>query len=344
MAQEEWAPAAQAPAEEAPAPEGPAAVLEAVKKNLPLIVVGLVVLIGAYVYLFVLPKPGTIDLEVLELDVKDKYFSDADVEITDEAGNTVATPILEDGIAVVTGVPSGTDLTITVSPTKAGYAMGRASVTLASGGRSSVTIYVPKAAALELGSIPEQTIGTGCSKTLSVTVTNNGETDFAVELVAEPDDFRKAFWSEESKTVSAGSTESFSFTVTAPQAGESLSGTVRAKYTFAETSFSATLVEPPEMRVDPGEIDIRCSGGACEDVQVTINNYGKSDLTDLKYELSGVTESDVQIVGFENKPVKPNRRTTFFVRGSAGGAGKVGKLKIISGCGEEELPITIKGG
>ena len=349
-------PTQEAPTEEAAAPAaGPAepstpqeqvmALLETAKKNLPMIIGVVVLLAIIYVYLFVLPKPGTIMLNVYELDMGDKAFSDAEVDIIDAAGNVVANPILGDGTAVASGVPPGI-LTVKVKPSSAGYDTATGTIELKSGGSASVTVNIPKKADLIFkGTVSGQKIGSGCSKTFSIEVANNGEDVFDVELVAEEADLNNIFTYSGPQTIDSKSTATFTFTITAPSEGTEIpSGKIRAKYTNAKTDFSATSVEPPEMRVDPGEIDIRCPAGKCGDVQVTIRNDGKSDLSDLKLELGGgVTETDLDIVGFESKAIKPNGRTTFFVRGKAAGIGKVGKLRIVSGCSEEELPVSIKG-
>jgi len=342
MAQEDWSGGGPAEEEGASTGERMQAVLEPIKKNLALIFIILVIAGGAFIYLFVLPKPGTIVLSVAELDAG-KSFSDADVEIRDSSGNVIAALTLEEGSASAGGIPSGTDLTIALNTLKAGYASVTRHVTLESGQTKTVEITVPKSLQLQLGDIPEQTIGKGCSKTIAVSVTNNGDSDQTVELVADGD-LKKAFGYEGPKTVPAMATESFSFTVNAPTGSDSLSGAIRAKYTAASAAFSATLMEPPDMRVDPSEIRSVCREGVCDAVQVSVSNYGKSDLTELTYEVSSDISGDLDVTGFEGKAVKPNKKTTFFVRGKTTGAGKVGKLKVISGCGEEEIPVSITSG
>jgi len=353
LAEEEFG-GAGAPAEEAASsgggePSSPQeqamALVDTLKKSLPLIIVLLVVIAGVYVYMFVLPKPGTVTVNVYEMDMGDKPFSAAEVEISDDNSNVVAQPELDEGVALATDVPPG-KLTILVTPSSPTYAKGRATVNLESGKTASTAIQIAKAADLAFkGSISSQNIGAGCSKTFSIPLANNGGSAFDAELVAEPDAFNSLFSYDGVKTIDAGSEATFSVTVNAPAEDQKFpdGSKIRVKYTNVAMDFSANVVEAPEMRVDPSEISIRCGDKGCEDVQVTINNYGKSDLTEVKYVLAGgVTEADVDIVGFESKPIKPNARTTFFIRGKASGVGKVGKLKIESGCGEEELPLSIR--
>ena len=337
MAQEEWTGGAQP--EEAASQEGTEGLVENVKKNLPIIAVVVLVLGAVLFYLFVLPKPGTIVLNVVELDNEEKTISDAEVSVLDDSGNEVATATVSDGSAVIQGVPSGVVLSVSVSPSKGGYAKGSEKVNLGSGERKTVDVKIPRNYAVEFPeSIPRQSLGAGCSKTVSLKVNNNGNSDVEVELVSDNDNLNNAL-SYEKKTIPAGGTDSISLKITAPEEGTELGGAIRVKYTKTSTSFDAKIGEAPEMRVDPSEIQINPG----ETMQVTINNYGKSDLTDISYKLGGdLSESDVEVIGFEQGVVvKPNRKTTFVVRGKT--AGKVGKLKIISGCGEEEIPVSIKG-
>ena len=355
MAEEEFG--AGAPAEEA-APSGGSepsspqeqamALLDTLKKSLPLIIVLLIVIAGVYVYMFVLPKPGTVMVKVYEMDMGDKPFSAAEVEISDDNSNVVAQPELDEGVAVATDVPPG-KLTVRVTPSSlTTYAKGVATINLESGKTATANIQIARAADLAFkGSISGQNIGAGCSKTFSIPLANSGVSAFDdAELVAEPEAFNSMFSYDGVKTVEAGSEATFSVTVNAPAEGQEFPGNskIRVKYTNIAMDFSATVVEAPEMRVDPSDISIRCGDKGCEDVQVTIRNDGKSDLTGVSYLFAGgVTEAaDVEIVGFESKSIKPNARTTFFVRGKASGVGKVGKLKIVSGCGEEEIPISIR--
>jgi hypothetical protein len=286
------------------APPSPAEKLKGVAKPLGDLVkrvgpkrIGLLglLLVVAYLYFFVLPRPGTLTVRVLQLDVGTP-IPGAEVTVSGEGGGTVSGSTEDNGEAVLRNVPTGQSLSVSVD-VGGRYGPAVSTVELESGGERTLTVNVPLRKKLEIvGTVPSVVLSPRCTKAFNLEVKNNGEESEDVEFVADgltsPLEIRS-----ERKSVPPGGTEVVSFTLVTNEAAPKsrASGRARIKFTNTGVSLSFPIDEAPKVEVSPS--DVSCSQPSCSQV-VTLKNSGRSTVSDVMVTTRG-SESLLSRLRFE---------------------------------------------
>lgn len=256
---------------------------EAVKKfGVKKFIAILALLLIAYLYLFVIPKSGSLEIQVVELDNEGAGIEGAEVVVLAD-GSAVGTGGTDaDGYVRLGGIPSMRDLTVNV---EAVGKFGRASknVKLESGEAMNLKLAAPLKRDLEIaGAIPATVLAPKCSKTFTVEVRNTGAQEEAVEFVG--DGLSGFTFSSEQKTVPPGGSEQISFTIGTGETAKGATGYARIKFTDLKVRLSLTGGEAPKLEVSPSEV--RCSQVVCNQI-ITIKNNGKSTVTDIEASTRG---------------------------------------------------------
>lgn len=259
--------------------------IDGVKRfGVPKLVGILIILVVAYVYFFVLPKPGALDIKVVELDNENAVVVGAEATITSD-GNTVGSAITEDDGAVHIGnLPSQHSLSINIDAGGKYGVMVVPSITLESGETRTITVRAPKRRSLEVaGSVPSTVLSQDCSKTFTIQVKNNGKTDETVEFVSDASG--GATVRSESKVIPAQSADTVSFTLNTGQATGALNPKVRIKFTNIQVPLSLTVsTDAPKLDVSPS--DINCREASCNNI-ISVKNGGKTPVSDISLSLRG---------------------------------------------------------
>ncbi len=257
---------------------------------LPYIAVGLLVLAGAYYFLFLAPKPGSVVVTVSELD--GGAIDNAQVYFTDSSGKPVgSTQFTAGGTAVFDGIPTQTQLFVTVEA-GGGYNTARQAVELAAGS-NNVEVQVERKNGIEITAtnVP-QSFASGCKDRFFVEVTNFGEDTFAAELVSEgTGDFPRYFAVQQGGQRIIGPNESANFSVFAElpdspgsDGGVQLDGAIRVKGTGKKVAIGGSVGK--QLHLEASESEIRYTLDSSNARLITIRNTGELALENFATGLS----------------------------------------------------------
>ncbi len=256
----------------------------------------LIVLLLVVGWFLNLPKSGSLNLTVSELDGTNKVEG---VYVTlkwpdgQELGDAFSGSTDAKGEVSFTNVPTERDLNIELD---ASQAVGRfesssESVKLKSGQTQTKKIYLAKDLKLTLAqSTITGTASESCIKDATATVSNGGDSDAQVTFIGEGD-LANAITTSSSQliTVSPGASENATISIDVSKTGkkktQTITGDARIKGTQQTIGITLAVTEAPKITITPDSLT--CSGvnAVCPKI-ITIKNTGQTTLTNLKIELS----------------------------------------------------------
>ncbi|OIO26391.1 hypothetical protein AUJ14_01705 [Candidatus Micrarchaeota archaeon CG1_02_55_22] len=168
-------------------------ILDKVKSLLPVLVVLAVLVIAAFWYLS-LPKPGTVNVTVKQID--GESINGVLVTLTNAQGNEAVPPqiTLNGGRATFANVPGGADYTVMAQPLPGYTDPAPQIITLASGASETAILELGKNAPnikLALDAESQKAIGAltaNCVQPIIVKISNAGTDAYQAELVTGPND------------------------------------------------------------------------------------------------------------------------------------------------------------
>jgi|GEM_PF-3079820 len=327
-------------------PSGPAAIIEAVKKFGIGKVLLIVIILAAAAWFFVLaPKPGSVNVVISAIDSNEK-IEGVQVDLTPSGQKTITKFTSGSGSARFDNIPSGADISLDITPPDA-YKLSadaETSFTLASAESKTASIDLVRKAELTVQMADDSlALGTGCKTTVPVTVKNDGDAAFDVQLVG--DGALKGLLETDSKNVPAQGTQTFDVALTAPAKKGSAKGSIRVQYTDASASFSIDAGEPEQLRVGPSSFSDRVQPGEAVKKQFTLENTGRAtEARDLKAELTGDFVQIGATATFSDElPLKPKEKKILTLELNApGNAGQsVGVLIVSSACQRLQVPLQL---
>ncbi len=328
------------------APSGPAAILEAVKKfGIGKLLIVLIIL-GAALWFFVLaPKPGSLTLKVVEIDSGEK-IENVQVDLGGAGQKTVTKFTSGSGSVSFNDVPAATELTLDVSAPP-GYEIAgdlESPLTLKSGESKSISVTMAQDVDLAIeASVDQIALGTECQSVVPVSVRNNGNDAFNVQLIGEG--ALKGLVESEAQRVAPQSQQTFQVNVTSPSKKGTASGKIRAQFTDASDSFAIEATDPEQLRVSPSSYSERVQPGAAIKKQFTIENNGRSgEARDIRVSLAGdFGPLGAQITLSDELPLKPKQTKIMTLEFNAPTfAGKsVGVLIVSSACQRIQIPLEL---
>ncbi len=257
----------------------------------------LLLLIAAAVFWYVnLPKNGSVSILITELD-SDKRVSGAIVSIEDSNGQILQSTgtdsyqsLTDDtGRVSFANVPANRALTISIDTSAATGNYEPTSdldIQLESEENLDQIVRLEKRTKLSLSPelISSQVTPT-CVKQQSITVKNDGDDLEEVELVGSGG-LQNAF-TFTPVTVAPGSSENTTLTIdmTKANASSTVNGKIRIKGTNKGVTVRFTTIPAFQVVVSPSSLNCAAGKNVCPSI-VTIQNNGKSSLTNLKVEPS----------------------------------------------------------
>ena len=168
-------------------------ILDKVKSLLPLLIVLAVIAIAAFWYLS-LPKPGTINVTVRQID--GEGINGVLVTLLNAQGDEAVPPqiTLNGGRATFANVPGGADYTVITQPLPGYTDSAPQPITLASGASETARLELGKNAPnikIALDTESQQAIGAltaNCVQPITVKISNAGTEAYQAELVTGPND------------------------------------------------------------------------------------------------------------------------------------------------------------
>ncbi len=327
-------------------PTGPAAILEAVKKfGIGKLVVLLIILAAALWFFVLAPKAGSLTLSVTEIDSGEK-IENVQVDLGGTGQKTVTKFTGGSGSVSFNDVPAATELTLDVL-TPPGYEIAgdlESVLTLKSGERKSVSVTLAQDVDLSIqATVEEISLGTQCQSTVQVSVKNNGNDAFNVQLVG--DGALKGLLESEARRVAPQSQQSFQVNVTAPAKKGTAAGRIRAQFTDASDAFTIETTDPEQLRVSPTGYSERVQPGAAIKKQFTIENNGRTgEARDIRFSLAGdFGPLGAQITQSDELPLKPKQTKIMTLEFNApSSAGKsAGVLIVSSACQRIQVPLEL---
>lgn len=328
------------------APSGPAALLDAVKKFGIGKVLLFVIILAAAAWFFVLaPKPGSVTVSLAEIDSNEK-IENVQVDLTPTGQKTVTKFTTGSGSVRFENVPPGVSIDLSIDTPSTHRLSGDAetSFTLSSAESKTVPIELVRKAELQVQIDSDTlTLGTECKTTLPVTVKNDGDASFNVQLVG--DGALKGLIETESKSVPAKGTATFDVAITAPAKKGSAKGAIRAQYTDASASFTINAGEPEQLRVGPASFSDRVEPGEAIKKQFTLENTGRStEARDIKAELTGDFSQLGATATFSDElALKPKEKKilTLELNAPSNPGQSVGVLIVSSACQRLQVPLQL---
>ena len=341
------------------AAEGMANAIEPLKKYIPIIIAGIVIIAALYWYFAIRPQPGTITVIVSELD-SDRMIPGATISIS-LAGNVIKEGTTDDdGSAVFGGVPTGEQLSVSVDSPISGLDSGPSTIALASAENGEVDVKLERKTELKIDSgNVNLKLGPACAKKVDVAITNAGTADEEAELVAS-DGLESIAKIEGGKiTLFGGDVGTLSATISAPEEGK-IEGMLRIRGTqkgisvsversakSPKTDVSFERSEAKDFRVSTTDLPVTKTS------QVRIRNNGDYDAPPLS-DINVQTEGEVsEWITIDKQPIdeingnggiQPSSEGilfTFSITVPAGTAKGTysGRLKVSSSCGN--LPTSL---
>lgn len=329
------------------APSGPAAILEAVKKFGIGKLLLIVIVLAAVLWFFVLaPKPGIIRVTIAEMDNPTQKLDNVQVDMTPSGQKTVTKFTTSSGSVSFDNVPSLTDITLDILPPST-HRIGEDAETsfkLTSGESKSVSITMAREVSLTVeASVDSLSLGTECKTALPVTVKNDGDASFSVQLLG--DGALKGLLESEAKAVPAKSSATFDVAVTAPAKKGAAAGKIRVQYTDASDAFTIEATEPEQLRVGPSSFSDRVEPNEAIKKQFTIENTARTaEARDLKAELTGdFTQLGATATFSDELPLKPREKKilTLELNAPSNPGQSVGVLIISSACQRLQVPLQL---
>lgn len=319
------------------------------------------ILLLAYWYFFLRPQPGTLSVQAALIDDDSKKLAGAAVSLAFADGSPAHEDTITDetGRAVLAGVPSQSDLVLTVRPSDGKLEPFTARVRISSGESKALAAAIGVRTGLRfVADHYDLSLPANCQQTLQVPVANAGQQPETASLVADDDTgFLKPLPDVES--LSTGETAVFSVAVSAKQAAAGklrIKDTTRSAKVSVQVSDQAPNMEAAfaktqaqDFTASAAELPVRQAS------QVTISNTapeGAPPLTDLNVSVRGdvadwVTLSDLDFIDAANQKggLEPGKDVIFTYKitvpaGTQPGP-YTGILHVSSACDEKNLPLNL---
>ncbi len=272
-------------------------VTEALAKHKSQLILLALVAAVAYAYLYILPHPGNLTVQVSELD--GGGLNDAEVTIIDDAtGKTLATDLTQNGEVTFLNMPSKKSLTVQAAKGIA-YSSGSTAVEIPSGAAQSASIRLERRNALSFGinEVPN-VIPAGCADEFNLEVRNAGPENFDTEMIVEGGlekvlsivDGKKIAYYNSSTNFSVRAVVDAS-AATGGAAAAPTTGNIRIKKTNKKLQFSIKLSPKIEVQVSPNEVQIT-DPKERQKFTLRIFNSGQQPIGGIAFRVSG--DSDLR--------------------------------------------------
>lgn len=268
---------------------------ETLSKHKPKIILFLLVVAAAYYYLFLLAKPGSLTVRVMELDGGN--LNDAEVSVED-GGKVLATELTSGGVASFQNLPSQKPLRVVVER-GAAFETGQEIIEIPSAGQQSVSVKLERKAAVSFGAhdLPS-TVPVSCADEFQVEVKNAGKDAFTTGIVAEEELAPILTPVEREKAVPAGSSTNFTLKVSIdPKAtsGDSevlgeKKGALRIKKTTKRMEVAMRVTSKLQLDVSPSEIFH--TQNSLQKNLVTLSNTGEQTVRGIEFRFTA--DADLQ--------------------------------------------------
>lgn len=269
----------------------------------------LLAIVSGVLYFLSQPQPGKVSVTVFELDSR-KAIPATELSLYDNEGKPAGKAVFTDdaGQAIFSNVPAGKSLTLKADASSSFKPASR-QVTLKSGEAQDVRIDLARQSNVELSVEPRSLVlGSGCSRNLTVTAQNKGETT-DVEIIG--DGLLKNNLQSPTVRIPKGMQATLFVKATVP-AGDALAdgeGTLRVKKTDSQTTIKFKTVKPSEADVSPGSIAQEVKPGTEYKQLITITNRGGlEEIADLTATVGGGLAPMADVALADNAPIKPGEK------------------------------------
>lgn len=259
---------------------------EAAKQYGVYLLAAVAVAAAAYYFLFLAPRPGALDVTVMEID--GQPLTGAEITLTNANGDPVGiTQITEGGRANFANVPPGA-VTVSVDA-GSGFQTASEVVEMPSGGSAAASVLMERRNKIALAGGLPRALAASCKDKFPVEVTNEGSDVFEAELVAEGDDafVKSVSLPDGSKSVFPNETRGFTvaieLTENAQEGASRFSGKIRVKKTKKTLAFDAEI--GPPLQIEPSESEISYALGSPDARLLTLRNNGRQALANFGYKI-----------------------------------------------------------